>query len=344
MKPLLLYYKFQAIMLKSTEPKYSYGDIFIKPAVLSDVKHRIECHAYTSEGSLPIFTAPMDTVVGKNSFNTWKENRIIPIYPRTISYSERVCFMENGDWTSFGLDEFVQLTKSYNKELKGKILIEMANGHLEDLYKIAGEAKEQFPNLTLMVGNIGNAETYNIACDCEIDYIRLGIGGGSGCITATQTGIHYPMASLIHEAASRKMIRLQGFRTKIIADGGIKSYKDICVALALGADYVMIGGLLCGLKESEAPIIENEDGSLSKKFYGMASREGQTAMYGSKIKTVEGKSKLVPITGTIPGWVENATDYIRSMMSYIGAKNLEEIYEKAECIIGSQDTLNRINK
>jgi isopentenyl diphosphate isomerase/L-lactate dehydrogenase-like FMN-dependent dehydrogenase len=80
----------------------------------------------------------------------------------------------------------------------------------------------------------------NLKC---IDYqYEIGIGNGAGCLTTQQTGVGYPMASLIQECYRIK--KGAGLKAKIVADGGFKIYSDVIKALALCSDYVMLGGIL----------------------------------------------------------------------------------------------------
>lgn len=199
------------------------------------------------------------------------------------------------------------------------------------------------------------------------------------CITTSNTSIHFPMASLIeemsiikHRIAEEKGIPMCEM-PKIVADGGIRNYSDVIKALALGADYVMIGSVFSQLIESAAKtffvnkktdeyitynpfkdniieengifIINDEQyvGKLHKIFYGMASKEGQIDINGLKTKTAEGIVKTLPCTTNINKWVDNMISYIRSAMSYTDIKSIYQI-DKVTLILVSDKTYNSINK
>lgn len=183
-----------------------------------------------------------------------------------------------------------------------------------------------------------------------------------GCITSSNVAVHYPIASLLDEMYQEK-VKIAESRgvdintlPKIVADGGIRGYADVIKALALGADYVMIGGLLSSCIESAGDIYEKDnvgnhvkvnktllrkengnyvtyDGPfgdkvvhymLYKEFYGMASKYGQIAINGKKTKTSEGIKKEMLIQTDLPTWTDNMCAYLRSAMSYCGIKDIKD--------------------
>lgn len=277
----------------------SYKDLTIVPAVISDIDHRKECNIFYSNGNLPIFTAPMMTVVNEHNYRIYEENKINVIIPRTVQYKDRINFLKEGKWVAFSLKEFNKLfclfgdndTSKWESNKEYKVLIDMADGHMHSLYKATFTAKHLADNfqytLTIMVGNIGNPETYRWICThTKVDYVRLAIGSGANCITTSNVGVHYPIATLVDECKQIKNefegdIDYYEPGTEyvdvkcipyIVADGGIKNYKDINVALALGADYVMIGSLFGSLLESSADmIIESRDNAQYPAVYDYES-------------------------------------------------------------------------
>lgn len=365
------------------EVKYSYNDVTIVPAVVSHIKSRKECNPYNEDGTLPIFTAPMNTVVNEHNFKKFEENNIIPILPRTVDFKIRYDNSFNGKWSAYSKDEFKEhfVEKLNNVTTPFKVLIDVANGHMNELLELCKEAKRNNgDNLIIMTGNIANPETYIEYCTCGIDYVRCSIGTGCGCITSSNVSVHYPIVSLLSEIDDiRKRIDTIGMNnedteifveTKVIADGGIRNYSDAIKALALGADYVMIGGLFSQMLESAAPtlgfnfeeievddsIIVKEEKTykrlgykivefpLYKKFYGMASKEGQIALNGEKKNTSEGISKILSVKYTINGWTANFIDYLRSAMSYTGCFSLEEFKNNVTLVVNSNKTYDSVNK
>jgi hypothetical protein len=374
--------------------KYSYNDISIVPSPMSSIEHRNDCIILNNDGMLPLFTAPMSSVVDESNFDLFESNKINAILPRTVDLDIRKKYTSNGKWAAFSLSEFEELFVN-NKDIyiyKGKpmkVLIDIANGHMSKMLDMVSLSKEKFKNnIIVMIGNIACPEAYYAVKNCGADYVRLGIGAGFGCITSSNTAIHYPMASLIEETVKIKDALIHSNELsvdnapKIIADGGIRNYSDIIKALALGADYVMIGGVFSKMLESAADtyqseykIIDNEifegdinlkikinqfDNSifnseysklfpnkkippLKKVFYGMSTKKAQKMCGKTVLKTSEGIERIVNVEYTMSGWIDNFKHYLQSAMSYTDSRNLNE-FKKSNVILISNNSFNSINK
>ena len=245
---------------------YSYNDLTIVPEIISDIKSRSECDVFYDNKKLPIFTAPMASVVSDKNYKIFEDNYITPIIPRNISFEIRKDFMVKEKWVALSLNEFKDLFIDNYKDrtinITYYICVDIANGHMRYLYDLCSKAKEichnyNKYNLIIMTGNIANPRTYEYLCELNqinkykiIDYIRCSVGSGNACLTASNTSCHYPIASLINDIYQFTKIYLKKDCPKIIADGGIRNYSDVIKALALGADYVMIGSLFAQCLES----------------------------------------------------------------------------------------------
>ena len=265
----------------STEIGYSYNDVTIVPSVISNVSSRSECNVFTpnDDTKLPIFASPMASVVSEENYETFEKNNIIPILPRIKEYdiNYRIDKLYKGWWVAVSLKEFKneimnELKEDCPNDFTFRVCIDIANGHMKSLYDACCQAKQlaydRHIKLIIMTGNIANAQTYEWICEnayyittkdgynyreCAIDYIRVGIGGGSGCITTSNVSIHYPQASLIDKCKKVKNEYENRYVRKfpsIVADGGIRNYDHVIKALALGADYVMIGSVFAQCIES----------------------------------------------------------------------------------------------
>lgn len=365
--------------------KYSYNDVSIIPAPISTLKHRTEANPFKN-GMLPIFTAPMTSIVNVDNITMYEDNKIIPILPRDKKYdvNVRFDFATQGRWAAFSLDEFKNLfcydKKSVKIEDKAHVLIDMANGHMENLFEMVKVAKTHYGDkLVVMIGNIANPETYYHATKCGADYVRLNIGGGDGCVTSTNTGINYPIASLIADTIIEKEKILFGNPHEkcpyIVADGGIRDFCDVIKALCLGADFVMIGGIFGKKLESASPclelamdgktierdgmklmmqdnfeykgngrfLIEGKDVRFMKKFYGMASKFGQQDM-GVEEKVEEGIAKLFVVDGTVEEWSKKMTHFLKCSMSYLNCYDVKDIFKLSRIIVVTTNAYNCINR
>lgn len=383
---------------------YAYNDLTIVPAEISNISSRTQCDPYIVDNKLPIFTAPMASVVNDINYNIFLQNKITPIIPRNIDIKTRILLMNKEIWVALSLNEFTDLFINNYKDRIDEccnhyynhyyICVDIANGHMKSLYEACFYAKklaiQNNYELRIMTGNIANPETYKWICKfnetCKhkvIDYIRIGIGSGAGCITSSNTSIHYPMASLIDECYNITKRFMRAETPYIIADGGIRNYSDVIKALALGADFVMVGSLFSqciesagdkysmnqlnkidmrfnynAWEENSLRINENGEwfghikelkdekyiGKLNVKFFGMASADGQKSISGKKTKTSEGITKYLPVKYTLRGWTENMISYLRSAMSYTNCTRLEYFIGKQTLIPNSISEIQSVNK
>lgn len=357
--------------------KYCYNDLAIMPAEISKISHRSECQIFDENDMLPLFTAPMSCIVNLKNCKNFFTNGIYSIIPRNIDLNSRIEYCEIGYWSAFSLIEAedIFIKRDIKNAITYRIVIDIANGHMQTMFDIANKIKTKYGNKVLiMAGNIANPETYIEYCKAGIDYVRVGIGSGNGCLTSTQTSIHYPMASLINEIRQYKeemMISGQLFDkfklTKIVADGGVRGYSDIIKALALGADYVMIGSVFVKMLESasicykkfsdgnkyELPIDERSEENIKsliknhelfKEYYGMSTKKAQMEIGKVDLHTSEGTFKIFEVEYTMKTWIDNFSDYLRSAMSYCNCKNLNDFIGKQKLIPITNNGFNSFNK
>lgn len=327
--------------------KLDFNDLLIVPKELSDINSRAHIDPFYND-RLPLLTAPMDTVVSVDNSHVFYKNKIGICYPR---YHEG----KNG-FKSYSISEITEL---YQKNLLGRgyYLIDVANGHMDSVINITAAIKKQNPFITLMVGNIANPKTYKLLSEAGADYIRVGIGNGGGCLTTQNTGVGYPMASLIRECYEISLsIKNPAY---IVADGGMQTYSDIIKALALGADFVMLGSILNKSLESAGnnylwkwlkvgPNIAELAYKLKipvyKKFRGMSTKEVQKKWNAKVIKTSEGVVRFRRVEYTLSQWCENFEHYLRSAMSYTGTHNLKEFIGGVKLVEITNNAYKRFNK
>lgn len=346
-------------MNMSKGTKLDFNDILITPATQTSIKSRDQIDVYYQDGSLPLITAPMDTVISSENENYFTENRIIPCLPRGEKGSDLAI-------SSYSLNEIIKLYNSKSLESHQGYLIDIANGHIDELKSITKKIKGTYgDDIWLMVGNVANPETYRNLSNAGADAIRVGIGNGAGCLTTQQTGVGYPMASLIKECYAESCAIESP--AKIVADGGMKDYSDIIKALALGADYVMLGSIFNKALESAAPSMyesqfSNDTAGLNevtldeaielyesgrtlyKNFRGMSTKEVQRKWGRDKIKTSEGISETRKVEYTLKGWTDNFKHYLKSAMSYTDSTNLNKFVGNVPIIEITNNSHRRFKK
>ena len=274
----------------------------------------------------------MTCLVDFINFSSFEDNKVIPILPvydinNKELFKQRLTFIQQSKWVALTLNEFED-TFCRNKWNLGKenlfnICIDTANGHLHDIYVATKYAKKSFPNLAIMVGNIANPKTYDEICknySDSVQFIRVGIGGGSGCTTSVQTGVHTSLPYLITEI--NKIKKSYANKPLVIADGGVNTIDRAIKCLALGADYVMMGSMFANCKE-----VGNYN-EVKNEYYGQSSIRGQLDRFGEIRSNPEGLEKIVEINTTLNEVCSKFDAALRSAMSYCNAKTLEEFIGK----------------
>lgn len=352
------------------EQLFTLDDIVLIPAIFSKIKHRAQCCPYIrehellpgNEAKLPLFTAPMSCVINEHNYHEFKNNGINTIIPRNVHINTRLKLAKD-TFVALGLEEFNTLIKEESLPYKMYILVDVANGHMEQLFELSKYAKDKFGNnLVLMVGNIANPLTYIMYSTIGVDYVRCGIGTSPVCTTSANSGVHYPMGSLLEDIYEQKLYYKDKSNikfAKIVADGGFSNFDQINKALALGADFVMLGKIFAKTVEAcgdiRSAIYPNKEALKEKEFqswireqhiktiksyeckrayYGMSTKKAQVEFGKEGNKTAEGISTLVQVDYTIAGWVDNFKHYLQSAMSYTDCVTLDDFKTKViyKCI------------
>ncbi len=210
------------------------------------------------------------------------------------------------------------------------IVIDTAHGHSRGVVEKLKEVKAKYPDLDVVVGNVGTGDAAKMLADAGADGVKVGIGPGSICTTRIIAGIGVPQLHAIYDVAKA----LRGTGVPIIADGGIRYSGDIVKALAAGADCIMAGSMFAGVEESPGEtIIYN--GRKFKSYRGMGSLEAMQK--GSKdryfqdveddIKKLvpEGIAARVPYKGSLSEVIYQMLGGLRAGMGYCGAANIEAL-------------------
>ena len=322
---------------------YSLDEFVLTPATVSTIEHRKDVNI-TRNNMLPLFTAPMACIVNAENAESFNNCGINTIIPRSVEFSTRLAFLQKGAWVALGFKEAEMIYE--NLEITNgvvRICIDQANGHMKSLLDLCSKFKDKFDgHIEIMTGNVANPLTYIEYANAGVDYIRLGIGGGNVCTTSVQTGIHFPMGSLIVECNKLRSKMLSSGITyksipKIVADGGFKRIDQIVKALALGADYVMLGEILAKSEEACGDIVSFGKFK-EREYFGMSTEKAQEIVNDAsffklddfKPKHTEGQIKYVPVEYHIVDWLEDFAHALRSCMSYCNAIHLHEFVGKVD--------------
>lgn len=210
------------------------------------------------------------------------------------------------------------------------ICVDVANGYTQRFVDVIKKLRDQYPDKTIMAGNVVTAEMTEELIMAGADIVKVGIGPGSVCTTRKMTGVGYPQLSAVIECADAA----HGLKGLLCSDGGCVVPGDIAKAFAAGADFVMLGGMLAGHDECSGELITRPDGSSCKRFYGMSSAEAMIKHRGqvNQYRASEGKSVDVPYRGPVEKTVLDILGGVRSTCTYVGASRLKELSKRTTFI------------
>lgn len=217
------------------------------------------------------------------------------------------------------------------------ICIDVANGYAESFVEFVKLCRDNFPDKTIVAGNVVTGEMVEELLLSGADIVKVGIGPGSVCTTRVKTGVGYPQLSAVIECADAA----HGLGGRIISDGGCVSAGDVAKAFGGGADFVMLGGMFAGHDESGGQLIER-NGQQFKQFYGMSSETAMEQHAGgvAEYRASEGKTVEVPYRGAVADTVKDILGGVRSSCTYVGASALKEL-TKRTTFIRVQEQENR---
>ncbi|WP_115707539.1 guanosine monophosphate reductase [Legionella sainthelensi] len=208
--------------------------------------------------------------------------------------------------------------------------VDVAHAHAKYVGKTLKSLRKILADRCLMAGNVATYAGADYLASCGADIIKAGIGGGSVCSTRIKTGFGVPMLTCIQDCSRADR--------SIVADGGIKTSGDIVKALAFGADFVMIGGMLAGTSPTPGEVIQKHDGTKVKRYRGMASKEAQENFLGEmhEWKTAEGVATEVPFKDNPDAIIADIVGGLRSGLTYAGSDTISELQRKLNYVIVTQ--------
>ncbi|MBP3892080.1 MAG: IMP dehydrogenase [Solobacterium sp.] len=194
-------------------------------------------------------------------------------------------------------------------------------------------------------GNIVDEDGFNYLADCGADFIKIGIGGGSICITRETKGIGRGQATAVIEVAKARdaYYKKKGVYIPICSDGGIVYDHHIVLALAMGADFVMLGRYFSRFEEAPGEKVMI-NGSYYKEYWGEGSNRARNwHRYdlggGNKLSFEEGVDSYVPYAGFLKDNVALTITKIKSTMCNCGALTIPELQKKARITLVSSTSI-----
>jgi IMP dehydrogenase len=284
--------------------------------------------------TIPLLCANMDTAISSELADLLIEKGTMPIFHRFTDYNRQLEWVRKYREKTFISCGILKIdeTRMLLDEGACGVCIDVAHGHSDRMFAFIEELKRSHPSADVIAGNVCTPMAYHDLVNAGADAIKVGVGPGAACTTRMVTGFGVPQFSAIYDCAKIA----EKLRVPLIADGGIRSSRDVVLALAAGASSVMIGKLFATTSESAAikrPCSHNPN-VLEAKFRGQASEDFQCDFYGGlKDKTVaEGVDFWALVSGSANELMNELLGGLRSGLTYGGAKNIKELQRKAEFI------------
>lgn len=315
---------------------YTFDDVALVPQ-FNNIPSRTEPTTETwltqkRKIDIPIIASNMDTVISRELATVLLRRGSMPIFHRFVDFHEQESWIkEFGEKTfiSAGLHSIDKTRQLLDLGAAG-VCVDVAHGHSLTMMRFISELKKSHPDKEVIAGNVCTSMAYHDLVNAGADAVKVGIGPGAACTTRMMTGFGVPQFSAIRECAEIA----DKLRVPLIADGGIRSSRDVVLALAAGASSVMLGKLFSQTLESAAKKRKVAPDKLEAKYRGQASIDFQMEFYGKlKEKTIaEGIDFWLPVTGSADALIDELLGGLRSGMTYGGARNLKELQRKAEFV------------
>lgn len=226
------------------------------------------------------------------------------------------------------------------------LCIDSSEGYSEWQAETLKFVREKYgDSVKIGAGNVVDGEGFRFLAEAGADFIKIGIGGGSICITREQKGIGRGQASAVQDVAKARneYFEKTGIYIPICSDGGIVYDYHMTLALAMGADFLMLGRYFARFEEAPGQKI-NLNGSYVKEYWGEGSaraRNWQRYDMGgdAKLSFEEGVDSYVPYAGTLSDNVKQSLQKVKSTMCNCGVLTIPELQKKAKLTIVSATSI-----
>ena len=337
------------------EVKYDFSDVLIKPKrsyytsrkeVDLERTFKFKWSDLVWKG-IPVVASNMDTVGTIGSAKVLSKHNTLTCLHKFHTAEELLKIpkvIKKNVAITIGVAEGLQILYEIGKDLKdfNYICIDVANGYTEQFSEFIRKVRSEFEEKIIIAGNVCTPEMTEQLILSGADIVKVGIGGGSACITRNVAGVGIPQLSAVIDCSDAA----HGVGGMVMSDGGCTCSGDISKAFGANADFVMLGGLLAGHDENSETITENiNTGEKTVEFYGMASSTALDKFYsnnkGKDYKACEGKHVTIPYKGALENTLLDLLGGIRSTCTYIGAKNIKDI-SKCTTFICVNNQLNNV--
>ncbi|TAL60062.1 MAG: guanosine monophosphate reductase [Legionella sp.] len=322
-----------------TEQAITFDDVLLVPSYNHHESRRVVETTNTDRTgklslNLPVISSNMDTITESTMANFMQSKGAIGALHRFMTIEENITEFKNcvgNVFVSLGCtDAELQRAEALRDAGANYFCVDVAHAHAKYVGKTLKNLRQILGDRCIMAGNVATYAGADYLASCGADVIKAGIGGGSVCSTRIKTGFGVPMLTCIQDCSRADR--------SIVADGGIKTSGDIVKALAFGADFVMIGGMLAGTAPTPGEVLQKADGSKVKLYRGMASKEAQEDFIGQmpEWKTAEGVATEVPFKENADGIMADIVGGLRSGLTYAGADTISELQRKLNYVVVTQ--------
>lgn len=325
-----------------TEPKLDFDDVLIRPK-RSRLKTRAGVslqrsfklpHSDKILTGVPVIAANMDSVGTIKMAHALAEHDMFTAVHKYYPLDEmKAAKLPQQAFVTFGIDDVSKITETLNALGTDRLCLDIANGYTEMFIDFIKAIRDANPDVILMAGNVATPDMTEALILAGADIVKVGIGPGSVCTTRMMTGVGYPQLSAVIECADAA----HGLSGLICADGGCKTPGDVAKALAAGADFVMLGGMLAGHTESLSAeqLAQVNAGKTTIEYYGMSSAAAMTKYSGgvAKHRAAEGRVQAIEYKGDVAQAVQDILGGIRSACTYVGAASLKELSKRTTFVI-----------
>ncbi len=315
---------------------FTFDDVLLVPAYNHyESRQHVDVSVTDRSGrltlKLPVMTANMDTITESAMANFIGGKGGIGVLHRMMSVERNVAEFKKCKtpvFVSVGTGEGeLERAEALRDAGATHFVVDVAHGHARYVGKTLKNLRQLLPDACLMAGNVATYAGADYLASVGADIVKVGIGPGSVCTTRLKTGHGVPQLTAIQDCARCDR--------SIVADGGIRHAGDVVKALAFGADFVMIGGMLAGTRPTPGRKVKDRKGGGVKAYRGMASREVADEHLGgiAEWKTAEGVSVTVPYREDEEAIIADIVGGLRSGLTYAGSRTIRELQRKLNYVV-----------